>query len=306
MATRSNDFLGVDEPTPQPRQHRSRSNGYVDQLEEQARWDRRERELQMKRYHENSRRSSTANHRTKSDHLCVPVFETARRPRDSERVERQRKSESPRNFRVEEIRPGPRPVRDYDFNTEPVLPSQLPTKHEWKLQQHSNKPKIKVEIIQDHPPAFDKTSARTPKRSPNASPISATAQPELQFQYSTLQAKLAQICAACLPFMDVEPADPQDLTFEKITAQVEGFGFDLHIWSQVANLSGLAMVERSKRNVADAASHNLARLIVRASELHDACAAAKPRDLKLPSLPTVTGVEDENEPYDDGKGEGDT
>ncbi|KZM24995.1 hypothetical protein ST47_g3840 [Ascochyta rabiei] len=288
-----------------PRQHRSRSSGYVDQLEEHARRDRRERELQMRRYHENSRHSSTAYHIIKSDHLCVPVFETARQPRDSEQVEQRRESQSPRSFRVEEVRPGPRPAYNYNLNTEPVLPSQSPTKHEWKPHQHSSKPKIKVQIIQDHPPIFDKTSARTPKRSPSASPKSSTAQPELPFQYSTLQVKLAQICAVCLPFKDVEPADPRDLTFEKIAAQVEGFGFDLRIWSQVANVNGLAMVEKSKRNVANAASRNLARLIVRVSELHDACAAAKPRDLKLPSLPTVTDKEDEEELYDDDESEDD-
>lgn len=302
MANSSTEFLDVDEPTPLRRPHRSRSNDYVDQLEEQAKEDRRNRELQMKRYHENSRQSSTTHHRTGSDRLCVPVFETARTHRANEGVGQQR-NESPRSYRVEEVRPGPRPTYDYDLKTEPVLPTQLPTKYEWKPQPQQGKPKIKVEIIQDNPPTSNQPSARTPKRSPSASPKSPTAQPELQFQYSTLQAKLAQISAICVPFKDILPADPRDLTFEKIAAQVEGFAFDLQIWSQVANLAGLAMVEKSKRSIADAAARTLGRLIDRVSDLHDACTIAKPKDLKLLPLPKVSDDEAEYELYDDGDGE---
>ena len=300
MATSSTEYLDIGMPTPQPRQHRSRSNDYVDQLEEHAKQDRRERELQMKRYHENSKYSSTAHHRSKSDHLCVPI-ETTRRARTNERIEQQR-NDSPRNFRVEEVRPGPRPIYDYDLNTEPVLPSQLSTKYEKKPQQ-PGKPKIKVQIIQDNPPSSNKTSARTPKRSPSASPKSLTAQPELQFQYSTLQTKLAKISATCAPYSNVEPANPRDLTFAKIVAQADGFAFDLHIWSQTVSLDGLAMVEKSKRNIADATSRTLGRLIMRVSDLNDACIVARPKDLKLTPLPFVEDDEGEYELYDDGDGD---
>ena len=297
MANSPIDFLDVDE-LPQRRQQRSRSSGYVDNLEEQANWDRRERERQMKQYHQNSRHTSSIHHRTRSDHLCIPVIETTRRPRSNERGEQQR-NESPRSFRVEEVRPGPKPIYDYDLSTEPVLPSQLPTKYEWKPQQQQGKPKIKIQIHQDTPPTSSKPSARTPKRSPSASPNSPTAQPELQFQFSILQAKLTQVGHICLPFKDILPADPRDLTFEKIAAQVDGFAFELHIWSQVANLDGLAMVEKSKRNIADAASRSLGRLVDRVSDLHDVCAIAKPKDLKLPPLPAVSDDEGEYGPYDD-------
>lgn len=300
MATSSTEYFEVDVPTPQSRQHRSRSNDYVDQLEEHVRQDRRERELQMKRYHENSKYTSTAHQRSNSDHLCVPA-ETTGRARINERNEQQH-VDSPRNFRVEEVRPGPRPTYNYDLNTEPVLPSQMPTKYEWKPQQ-PGKPKIKVQIIQDNPPPSNKTSARTPKQSPSASPNSPTAQPELRFQYSTLQTKLARISATCAPYSDVEPASPRDLTFAKIAAQADGFAFDLHIWSQTVNLDGLAMVEKSKRNTADATSRTLGRLSLHVSDLNEACIRAKPKDLKLTPLPSVKDDESEYELYDDGDGD---
>jgi hypothetical protein len=180
------------------------------------------------------------------------------------------------------------------------LPSQLPTKYEWKPQQQQSKPKIKVQIHQDTPTTSTIPSARTPKRNPSASPKSPTAQPELQFQYSTLQAKVLQVGTTCLPYKDIMPADPRDLTFDKIAGRVDGFAFDLHVWSQVAGLDGLAMVEKSRRNVADAVSRNLGRLIERVSDLHDACATAKPRDLKLPPLPPVVDDEGEYGSYEDG------
>lgn len=252
----------------------------------------------MKRYREGSRLSSTTHHRTRSDHLCVPIVETNRRPRSNERAEQER-GLSPQSFKVEEVRPGPKPIYDYDLNTEPVLPSQLPTKYEWK-QQQQHKPKIKVQIHQDTPTTSRVPSTRTPKQSPSASPQSPTAQPELQFRYSTLQAKLLQIGTACLLYKDIMPADPHDLTFDKIAGRLDGFAFDLHVWSQVADLNGLAMVEKSRRNVADAVSRNLGRLIERVSDLHDACATAKPKDLKLPPLPAVDDDEGEYGSYDYG------
>lgn len=299
MANSPTDFLGVNELRPQSKQQRSRSSSYVDHLEEQAEWDRRDRERQMKRYREGSRLSSTAHHRTRSDHLCVPIVETDRRPRSSQRVELKR-DEYSQNFKVEDVRPGPKPIYDYDFNTEPVLPSQQPTKDDWEPQQQRSKPKIEVQIHQDTPYASKIPSAHTPKRSPSASPKWPIAQPELQYQYSVLQAKLLQIGTTCLPYKDIMPADPRDLTFDKIAGRVDGFAFDLHVWGQVADLHGLAMVEKSRRNVADAVSRNLGRLIERVSDLHEACAAAKPKDLKLPPLPSVDDDEGEYASCDGG------
>ncbi|KAF1929125.1 uncharacterized protein M421DRAFT_147115 [Didymella exigua CBS 183.55] len=304
MANSPTDSLGVNELPPPPKQQRSRSSGYVDTLAEQAEWDRYDRERQMKRYREGSRLNPTVHHRGRSDRLCVPIFETGKRPRSNERSEQQC-NEFARNFKIEEVRPSPEPVCNYDLNTEPVLPSQLPTKYEWKPQQQSQgKPKIKVQIHQDTPTTFMVPSTCTPKRSPSASPNSPTAHPELQFQFSMLQAKLLQIETTCLPYRDIMPADPRDLTFEKIIDRVDGFAFDLHVWSQVANLDGLAMVEKSRRNVADAASRNLSRLIERVSDLHVACATAKPKDLKLPPLPAVGDDEGECGSYEDDDGDG--
>jgi hypothetical protein len=117
-----------------------------------------------------------------------------------------------------------------------------------------------------------------------------------------LQRKLAKVCECCTPYLDVEPANPQDLTFAKIKETVEGFAFDLHVWSHVANLDGLAMVDRDLRILVEAASGCFDNLLERAKELRDTCATVKPKDLKVQPL-HVMDDGDTFELYDDDEGD---
>ncbi|KAI4627635.1 uncharacterized protein J4E87_004199 [Alternaria ethzedia] len=201
-----------------------------------------------------------------------------------------------------EVRPSAIPVSGYDLTNEPVLSSQLPVRYEGK-PQHQKKPSIKVEIHQDNPPLPTSGQAFRAKRSPSASPRSPTARPELQYQYATLQNKLDQISSTCSPYMDVEAAEPQDLTFEKIVEHTKAFAFDLQVWAHLANLDGMATVDKRKREVVDAASRSLDRLLYLVAALNDACSEAKPRDLKFKKLPEVddeTLFEDEDDDSLDG------
>ena len=129
-----------------------------------------------------------------------------------------------------------------------------------------------------------------PKRSPSASPRSRTAQPQLQYQYATIQNKLYQISSTCAPYIDVEAAEPQDLTFEKIVEQTKAFSFDLRVWAHLANIEGMARVDSRKREVVDAASRSLDRLLDQITTLNDACFRAKPRDLKFKVLPDANTI----------------
>jgi len=306
MATIPTDFLEVDERRRNPSHTRSRSGGYVDTVEEKARWDRRSREQEMKRYHDSQHGTASSprisNSPTTPDRLGVPVFETTGRMRSSsEAGQRDRRSE--RRYNTQEVRPSAIPVSGYDLTNEPVLSSQLPVRYEGK-PQHQKKPSIKVEIHQDNPPLPTSGQAFRAKRSPSASPRSPTARPELQYQYATLQNKLDQISSTCSPYMDVEAAEPQDLTFDKIVEHTKAFAFDLQVWAHLANLDGMAKVDSRKREVVDAASRSLDRLLYLVAELNDACSNAKPRDLKFKKLPEV---DDETlfEDGDDDSGEPD-
>ncbi|KAJ4365894.1 hypothetical protein N0V83_008516 [Neocucurbitaria cava] len=311
MATHSSEFLDVDEYERKPGLHRSRSGGYADHLEEQVLWDRRDRERQMKRYHD-SRYASTATpeQRSTSDRLGVPVFESTRRNRSNSDIAR-RKEESPAaRYNVQEVRPNPNSTYDYSLTSEPALPSQLPVPHKWKPQQHRKKPSINVEIHQDNPPSStppSATSTHTPRRSPSASPRSPTAQPQLQYQHATLQTALAQITTTCNAYLEVEAADPRDLTFTKISDRVKGFSFDLQVWAHVVSLDSMAQIDSRKRRVVEAASRGLDRLIERVGELNDACKEAKPRDLKYRALPAVDDDDDDEDMFgnDDDEADGD-
>jgi hypothetical protein len=178
------------------------------------------------------------------------------------------------------------PVDNYNLTSESILPSRLPVKYE-RNPQHQEKPSIKVEIHQDSRPSSMSSANFTPKRSPSASPRSPTAQPQLQYQYAAIQNKLDQISSTCAPYIDVEAAEPQDLTFEKIVEQTKGFAFDLQVWAHLANIEGMARVDSRKREVVDAASRSLDRLLDQITTLNDACFRAKPRDLKFKVLPEV-------------------
>ena len=248
----------------------------------------------MKRYHESKypASSSSSHQRSTSGRLCVPIFETPARKVLSE--ENRSQDSSSRDYNVQEVRPGPKPAYDYDLISEPVLPSQLPARLD-RRPQHQKRPSIKVEIHQDNPPSSTTSTGATPRRSPGASPRSPTAQPQLQYQYSTLQNKLDQLSSICAPYLKVEAANPRDLTFAKIAEQANSFAFDLQVWAYTSNLDGLVKIDQEKRNIVEAASRNLDRLIDRVTELVEVCMKAKPKDLKFVEIPEV----DEETMFDD-------
>ncbi|KAF3005130.1 hypothetical protein E8E13_010303 [Curvularia kusanoi] len=298
MATISRNFLEVDDPHPSGKKQRSRSSGHVDRMEEEERIERRQRDLRMKEYHDSTRRTSTVHHRTKSDHLDVPIWETNRRPRSGEESG-QTLNEPPRAYRVEEIKPSTR-VYDYDLNPEPTNSGQLQVPFREKAPRpDKTRAKVPPIIIQKMPASSNggTSPGLSPNKSPSASPHSPTARPVLQVQYEKLQDTLTQTSGSCKKYLDVEPANPQDLTFTKIQETVEGFAEDLHVWSHVANLNGLARIDRNLRHLVDAASDVLGRLLVRAADLREACANAKPKDLKMPVLDDG----DDDDLYEDGK-----
>jgi hypothetical protein len=289
MATFSTDFLEVDDHDRSPSHIRSRSGSYVDRIEEKTRWDRRSRERDMKRYHDRRQGTTSSprvsNQPTTPDRLGVPVFETNGRMRSSSEAGRRGRGPE-RLYTTHEVRPSVTPVSGYDLTSEPILPSQLPVRYEGK-PQHQKKPSIKVEIHQDNPPSSTSGLAIRKKKSPSASPRSPTAQPELQYQYATLQNKLEKVSNTCARYLNVEAAEPQDLTFEKIVEQTKAFAFDLQVWAHLANLDGMARIDSRKRGVVNAASLSLDRLLDQVTELNDACSRAQPRDLKFKKLPEV-------------------
>ncbi|ORY12713.1 hypothetical protein BCR34DRAFT_563264 [Clohesyomyces aquaticus] len=289
MATHSAEFLEVNEY--QRTRHRSRSGGHADFLEEQEKAERRDRERQLKRYHD----SKYPHRKQPSDRLYVPSFEPQvhRRVQSAEEI-RERKDEPPeRAYYVREERP----PHTYDLSDDPVRPSQLPVPHRFKPSRsasssHQRKPSIKVEIIQDRPPApstsrrdTTPSSSTTPRKSPSRSPRSPSALPQLKFQFLTLRTKLSSVGESCLPFVDVEGAKPEDLTFCKIAEEAAGFSFQLKIWGQIVGLEKMDKIDRTKRDLVEKTAGILDRLIKRATELGEACGRARPRDLKIESVP---------------------
>lgn len=172
----------------------------------------------------------------------------------------------------------------YDLQVEPASSSRLPVRQAPKPQQR--RPSIKVQIHQDDPPA-PASSKITHKKSPSASasPRSPSAIPQLHFQFSTLQHKLAEIGTTCSPYIDVEAANPRDLTFGKISEQAKSFAFELEVWAHVVGLENMAMIDSRRRSIVEAASSTLNRLIDRAADLSEVCGKAKPKDLKAALMP---------------------
>lgn len=300
----SAEFLTVDDHRTRPSHHRSRSSGYVEDVEERERRDRRECERQMNRYHDykfSSSSSSTSQRqrqRSTSDYLGVPASGVTIRnayPNDNIRGAR---DEPLRGYNIKDVQPGPSRY-DYNLTRDPVLPSQGKVPHVGQTKRHKQ-PAIRVEIHQDHPPFSNPAAGPTPTRSPSASPNSPTARPELQYQYATLQNRLAQLGSTCATYSHVEAANPHDLTFAKIAERVDDFAFDLQVWSHIVCLNSMAKIDAEKRYIVEAAARNLDRLLCRVHELDHACARAKPRDLKIAAAwPRV----DEEKMYEEESGD---
>lgn len=281
MSRHSTDFLDIDNYHGQANLRRSRSGGYADNAEAQARLNRR------LRYNDSKYSTfSTGHHRSMSDQLGIPVYNSMTRNSRSHDNIRGVQEVPSRHYNLEDRRPGPQPLYEYDLSSETIPSSQLLAIYR-ERPKPQKKPVIKVEIHQDSPPSSLTSATATPNRSPYASPHSPTAQPQLQYQYATLQNKLAQVGSICAPFVKVEAADPRDLTFAKIAELVDGYAFDLQVWAHVAKVENMARIDSQKRKVVEAASRNMDRLVVRVDELDKACAQAKPRDLKFEGLPEV-------------------
>ncbi|KAF2799479.1 hypothetical protein K505DRAFT_265561 [Melanomma pulvis-pyrius CBS 109.77] len=310
MPTHSSEFLSPTSPFNPPL-HRSRSGGYTDFLAEKEKWERRDREKEMKKYHDshysNSSPSPSSHQRhSASDRLYVPTFDNShRRVRSYDQIV-ERKSEDEehltRGYRVREERP-----RSYDDAGVSVTASastsrtaELPVRPKRTGTGKQRRPSIKVQIHQDDAPR--PAAAVTPRKSPNASPRSPSAQPQLLFLSSTLQTRLAEIRTICQPNLHIEAADPRDLTFSKIAEEVQGFAFQFKIWSHVVNLKNMERIDVSKRKNVELAARTLDRILGRIDELLDVCAKASPRELKIEPLPEYEG-EDEYASYEDDDSE---
>jgi hypothetical protein len=246
-------------------------------------------------YHGRSR-SGAFEQQTSSNRLAVPMFEV---PQRRQRARSDTRTPS-RDFKTTEFRPSPQPIVSHGTMSDPVIPEskiQRGSTHTKAPKYERPRVKIPTVVFQEHPP-----DSRTPDqqsgRSPNASPRSSSGQPQLQYKYLQLQNKLADVTLACVRYIKVEPANPRDLTFEKLSEQVKGFSLDLRVWYHVANIQNLARrdLPEGAGDIADAASRTMDRLIDRAEELHDACSKSKPSDLKFDGLPKV---EDEDAIFDD-------
>ncbi|KAF2122499.1 hypothetical protein BDV96DRAFT_1510 [Lophiotrema nucula] len=278
METRSvEDFLTVDEAQNARGIHRSRSGGYQDFLEDQVAWERRDRERRMQRYHGQRNQGS--------DRLYAPTFETVHRRVQSNEDIKPRKDATEKSYHVREQKPA------YDLNENVPLPSQLPVKRQFSWKPDPSKTKMQIIIDQPTPPT---TAKETPKSSPVGSP-SSPSRPQLQFQFAALQNRFADIANVCRPNVHVEAANPRDLTFAKISEEVNGFAFQLRIWHDIVNMDGMTRIDRTRRDVVHKAAKTLDRLVDRANDLERDCEVARPRDLKIVPLPEI----DDEEEYDD-------
>jgi hypothetical protein len=294
MAPNSPVFIDVDEFEMEPNVRRARSNGYLDYLKEQERWNRRDQERQMVRYRDRGHFGATEQ-RSGANRLAVPIYEVSPR---RQRAKSDTRSPS-RSFKTLEVRPEPQSViaqEEFSESVTPDIRKQRGSTHSRVPVYERPKVKIPPVVVQEHPPD-SKTPDKKSGKSPNASPRSPASQPQLQYKYLVLQNKFADIILACVRYINVEAANPRDLTFEKLSEQVKGFAFELRVWSHVANFQNMARsnITKDAKTVTDATSRNMDRLIERAEELHEACLEAKPGDLKFDSLPKI---EDEETMFD--------
>lgn len=276
MTTSPAEYLVVGEDEGQPRR-RALSSGYLEDIKEKERRERRDRERRIQRYHDGSHPSqSSSHHRSSSDRLRVPIFETS--PRRTRTIEAAESSQatSPGYHNVQEVRPGPKPI--YDVNSEPILPSQMPVRSK---PPYRKKPSIKVEIHQESPPSPTAARGTATKRPSDVELESIpAAQSLIQHQYETLQHKLSQTSSACSPYLEFGAVDPGHLTFAKIAEQVTDFAFELRVWADAVCLQNLVTIDIERRETVKLASKDLNHLIKSTEDLRAACEQARPQDLK--------------------------
>jgi hypothetical protein len=119
--------------------------------------------------------------------------------------------------------------------------------------------------------------------------------PQLQFQYATLQDQLKEIGTTCMPYLNVEAAHPRDLTFTKIVERCQGFAFDLEVWGHVVNVRDMARIDTRKREIVEATSRTLDRMIEKVTALSRKCGELKPKDLKVDFPPEIENSESDED-----------
>jgi hypothetical protein len=289
--------LEVDDWEREHEVRRTRSGGHLDYLQEQERWNRRDQERQMVQYR--GRKHYGATHqRIGGDRLEVPtaVYKESQKHRRARSDVGVRTEDLSRPFHTLEVTPRHELNSGRTHRNDSILDEGIK-----RASTHSRPPtferppkdKLPPIIVQNLPPVSDTTEQKS-ARSPSGGPRSPGGPPQLQYKYLVLQNKLADVCLACVRYIDVEAACPQDLTFEKISEQVKGLAFDLRTWAHIANIENMVRRDVPKDAVAviDAATRNLNRLIERATELYDACSKAKPSDLKFQGLPKIDDEDD--------------
>ncbi|KAF1920371.1 hypothetical protein BDU57DRAFT_508654 [Ampelomyces quisqualis] len=294
MSPNSSVFVDSEYETEAGARPRARPNERYDFLKEQGRLNELEQDRQMVRYRDRNYFGATQQRlHAGTDRLAVPVYEERRRPRaHSDTRSRNGVDELSRGFRTLEVRPSAELVSRRNESKDRVEVSEV-LRGSNQSRDPVEKPKIKIPplIVQEHP------QVSNPGKVSSASPRSPNGQPQLQLKYLVLQNKLADVSLSCIRYLDVEASNPRDLTFEKISEQVKGFAFDLHVWSHLTNIQSMARsnVPEDSKAVADAASRKMDRLNQTTKELHDACLDAKPGDLKVEELGKVA---DEDNMFD--------
>jgi hypothetical protein len=296
MSPHSPVCVEVDDFDREPQARRPRSAEDLDFLKDEERWNRRDRERQMVPYRDRNYFGATQR-RTGADLLAVPEYASSpRRPRARSDTRLPHSDGLSRNYTTMEMRPSPVVISQQEIVSERVIAHhhERGSAHS-KTPGYESLPKIKIPpvIVQEHPP--DQKSGV----SPGASPKSPSGRPQLRDKYLVLQNKLTDVALACVRYIDVEAANPQDLTFRKISEEVKGFTFELRVWSQIANIQNLARrhIPDDAKAILDAASRNIDRLVERTTELYDACLDAKPNDLKFEDLERMG---DEDSMFEDG------
>jgi hypothetical protein len=258
----------------EPDVRRARSGEHLEYFDNEEVWESHDEARQMVPHHRRNR-SGVFTRGTRSGPVTIPMFEGPLRRRRSTSETRS----ILRSFDTIEIQPEPEPVVDLGSMSKPDLQESAIWRDSTyvKATMYGNA-KVEVEL-QEYPLGF---------RIPHL----------LQLKYLELQKILTGVTLACMRYNQVEAANSQDLTFEKLSEQVTGFLLDLQLWYRVANIKNLARrdLPEGARDIADAASRAMDRLIDRAEGLHNACSNARPDDLKFDELPEIN---DDNAIFDD-------
>jgi hypothetical protein len=255
---------------------RARSGGHLDDLDNEEAWKSQDEARQMFPYHGRNR-SGASTRRTSADRSTVPKFEGPPRLQRATSYIRA----AMRDSDMMEIQSEPGTIVDLGSMSNPDLQESAILRgstHAEVPMYENERVKLPTVVLKENSHGFK---------------IS-----HLVFKYLQLQSKLTDVALACKRYNQVEAANSQDLTFEKLSEQVTGFVSDLRLWYRITNMQNLAQsnLPEGGRDISDAASRAMDRLIDRAEALHNACSNARPDDLKFDELPEIN---DDNAIFDD-------